>query len=686
MNCAPRIAVYSALLIAGLLYGASIAAADQRPMTPVDVINIPELSDPQLSPDAARLLYVRSDADWEQNGWVTHIWRHDVESGQTLQLTNGASGERSPRWAPNGRQVAFLATRAAADEEEPLQQIYLISDSGGEAEQLGHHETAVSDISWSADGEFLYFLAADPKPEEQRDRESKQDDMIAYQRDYQQQHLWRVSVRDGREQRVTAGDFSVLQYSIPRDGRYIVHSRSKSPLLYHANRSELWVMAVDGAGARRLTDNSAVEQGAELSPDGRHVLFLSGSNASFEPYFNSKLFLVSVDGGGHKVLLPDVPYDISNAHWSADGTSIVFVAADGLRRQVFVVDVSSGELRQLTEGDHTVSAWHYSDVTGAHIVGLNTAQNGGDLWLISPARGAPQRLTRVYDYLSDEFQLPEQSAVQWRGRDGVTVEGLLHYPLDFTAGRRYPLVVQTHGGPASADTFGVSRWMDYTQVLTAMGYLVLQPNYRGSTGYGDAFLRNMVGHYFDQSHLDVLTGVDVLIERGLADGERLLKMGWSAGGHMTNKLITFSDRFKAASSGAGAVNWISMYGQTDINFHRTAWFGGTPWQRNAPIEVYWQHSPLADIAAVSTPTLIFAGMEDQRVPAAQSIELFRALESNGVPTQLYLAPREPHVFKELRHALFKINAELDWFERHAMERSYEWQAAPVEKEPDAQAL
>jgi dipeptidyl aminopeptidase/acylaminoacyl peptidase len=239
--------------------------------------------------------------------------------------------------------------------------------------------------------------------------------------------------------------------------------------------------------------------------------------------------------------------------------------------------------------------------------------------------------------------------------------------------------VHTHGGPQSSDKFGFGGWSKYTQVLAAKGYAVLLPNYRGSTGYGDPFLRDMLGGYFKNSHLDVMAGVDHLINIGIADPDRLVKMGWSGGGHMTNKIITFTDRFKAAASGAGAANWVSMYAQSDMRVQRTPWFGGTPWQKDAPIDVYWDHSPLKYVANVKTPTIFMVGENDVRVPPSQSIEMYRGVKSNGVETHLYIAPREPHGWRELRHQLFKMNVELDWFEKHARGRSYIWEKPPSEK-------
>ena len=232
-------------------------------------------------------------------------------------------------------------------------------------------------------------------------------------------------------------------------------------------------------------------------------------------------------------------------------------------------------------------------------------------------------------------------------------------------------MVQTHGGPRSSDKYGFSRGSTrYNAVLTGKDYAVLQPNYRGSTGYGDAFLRDMVGSYFNQSHLDVMTGVDYLIDKGIADPDKLIKMGWSAGGHMTNKIITHTERFKAASSGAGAVNWIGMYAQSDVRLNRSAWFGGDPWQKDAPIDVFWNNSPLKDIHKVKTPTLVLVGGNDKRVPPPQSVELFRALRSLGVETKLLIAPGEPHGWRKLSHRLTKINSELEWFAKYALNKKY----------------
>ena len=590
-----------------------------------------------------------------------------------MQFTNGEKGEQSPRWSPDGRAIAFIAERG----EEENAQIYLLSNQGGEAAPLTEHDAAVSRIEWSPDGTHIYFVAPDPKTDEEKKKEELEDDVLVFDEDYKQQHLWRISVKDKTEERITDGDFSIGGYRLSRDGAKIAHHRTPTPLFDNRDEGEVWLMSADGSDAVKLTDNTVSEYGAELSPDGQWVLFRSDSNEDFETYYNDNIFLVPASGGAHMMLLEDMPHEVRNANWSKDGSAIYFTANTGVRSELFEVDVASQALTQLTQGDHSLSNWQYAPDLEKHIFGINERTSAGDIHSIPVDGGAePLQITHVYDHLDRDFELPRQEAIQWKGDDGADVEGLLYYPLDYREGTRYPLVVQTHGGPASSDRFGFGSWSRYVQVLTNMGYFVFKPNYRGSTGYGDEVLRDMVGHYFRQSHLDVMTGVDHLIDEGLVDGDRMAKMGWSGGGHMTNKIITHTNRFKAASSGAGAVNWISMYAQSDVRIYRTPWFGGTPWQEDAPIDTYWGQSPLKDIYKVTTPTIILVGENDVRVPPPQSVELYRALKANGVPTHLYIAPREPHGWRELRHELFKVNVELDWFEKHVRDRDYIWETAP----------
>ncbi len=654
--------------------GASTFAQARRAMTLVDVLNVPRLSDAQLSPDGRQVLYVLSEADWEANRRIRHIWRVNADGSGTTQMTFGTRGESSPRWSPDGQTIAFRARRGDAT------QIYLLPNAGGESRPLTHHPTSVSSISWSPDGQAIYFLASDDRTAEEKARLQARDDVYRFDEDHRQQHLWRVSVADGTEERITGGDYSVRAYRLSRDGRKVAFHRQPNPGIGFFGRGEVWVMDTDGRNARQLTQNNVFETNAALSPDSSQVLFLSMANAQFDAQYNGNVFLVSSTGGTAQLLAPDFPYDVQSAAWSQDGQSIFLVANMGVHSELFQLDLATDAVTQLTDGNHDIDGWSFIPSANRHIFRLDEPTRPGDVWLLSSGREqTPVRVTGVYDYLARDFRLPRQERIQWKGADGVTVEGLIFYPLDYEAGRRYPLCVKTHGGPESSDKFGFSG---RASVLTAMGYVVFEPNYRGSTGYGDAFLRDMVGGYFRNSHLDVMTGVDHLIALGIADGDRMVKMGWSAGGHMTNKIITFTDRFKAAVSGAGVANWVSYIAQGDMGWWDARYFRGTPWQEHAPIDLYWEHSPLKYVSKVKTPTLFLVGENDLRVPMPQSVEMYRALESNGVPTHLYVAPREGHGWRELRHQLFRLNVQLDWFEKYATKRPYVWETAPGDRVVD----
>ncbi len=659
-----------------------------RPMTMVDLINTPNLSDPQLSSDGRQLVYVLAEANWDANRRVAHIWRTTIGATGATQLTNGPTSEDSPRWSPDGKRIAFIAQRGGS------RQIHLIDATGGEARALTAHEASapvedvhypsLSSITWSPDGIWIYFLALDPKSAEEQNRERTRDDVYAFEENHKQRHLWRIAVEDRTEQRVTAGDFSVLDYDVSQDGTKVAFHRAPNPRYGFADQGEVWVMSATGGSPLQLTRNSVPEaanccggSGAQLSPDNAQVLFIAKTNQQFEYYYKSSLFLVPATGGQPRMLLPDMPYEIRQANWSSDGKSIFFVAGMGVHSELFEFELASNKARQLTDGQHSIRSWSVQLSAKRHVLAFTDRSNAGDAWLLPLDGRAPaSQATHVFDYLARQFDLPAQERAQWKGADGVTVEGLLFYPLGYQPGKRYPLIVQSHGGMATADEFGFGSWSDYIPILAAKGYAVLKTNYRGSGGYGDAFQRDMIGHYFKNSHLDVMAGVDHVIEMGVADPDRLIKRGWSAGGYMTNKIITFTNRFKAASSGASMVNWISFYAQSDVRYFRTAWLGGTPWQQDAPIDNYWDQSPLKYIANVKTPTIIFVGEDDVRVPPPQSVELYRALKSNGTPTRLYLAPREPHGWVELRHELFKMNAELDWFEKYTMGRQYSWEPVP----------
>ncbi len=651
-------------------------AQDKKPMSLIDRLEIPDMEEASLSPDGKHIVYTLAVADWKANKQISHIWQVGTDGSGQVQLTDFPEGEQNPEWSPDGKSIAFISESYPGKKL----QVFVMPAKGGEAKELTNHQTSVKSIEWSPDGQYIYFKAPDPVTAEKQARIEIRDDIFGFEKDYEQEHLWKIKIDDGSKMRVTGGDYSVLSFKLSQDGSMIAYTRANSPVREESDRREVWIMNQDGTQNQQITRNEIPESMPILSPDNKRVLFIADANEDFEYYYNGNLFIVMIETGQIELEAPDFPYDIENASWSADGRTIYIIANMGVRSELFSYDPETDKFEQLTDGKHTVAFWSYNPGPGLHLMSIEDERNNGDLYLLSDGKeSAPERVTNIFDYLSEKFLLPRLEKIQWESDDGTTVEGLLYYPIKYKEGIRYPLVVQTHGGPRSSDQYGMGRWRVYIPTLAEMGYMIFAPNYRGSTGYGDEFLRDMVGHYFHNSHLDVRSGVDYLIGRGLVDENRMIKMGWSAGGHMTNKIITYTNRFKAASSGAGAVNWISMYGQSDTRQQRTSWFNGTPWQVNAPIDNYWRSSPLSEISKVTTPTLIFVGEKDVRVPPPQSIELYRALKSNGVPTELYIAPREPHGWRELRHRLFKMNSELTWFEKYALDREFIWEEAPAEE-------
>ena len=676
------VSIHAIAAAATIVLSASSARAQaRRPMTLVDLANLPRALDPQLSPDGRFVSYMLQRPDWPTARLVPHIWRQSTGGGEPEQLTFSDGGEALARWAPDGRTILFLRGG----------QIWLLPTAGGEPRQLSHHATAMGSPEWSPDSAAIYFIASDPRTVEERERQRVKDDVTDFDEDYKQRHLWKIVVPTGAEQQITSGPSTVLSFQLSQDGRRIAFERAPTPLAVDNFRAEVWVMDATGEHAQVLTHNANWEDSPELSPDNSQVLFLADMNAQFEPYYNTALFVVPAAGGTPRRVLPDT-YSFDRATWTPDGKGIIAVINLGVHNEVFRIDVASGRATQLTDGEHAIPAapapgWGGVEPhTGEVVFLLEEPTRFGEVWTVPVSGERPAtRITHVYDALARDFALPRQERITWKSTDGTMIEGLLFYPLDYQPGKRYPLVVQLHGGPSEADRFGAGGGLlaGYFPVLAAKGYAVLRPNYRGSIGYGNAAYRDIVGDYFRNMHLDVMTGVDHLIAIGVADPERLVVTGWSAGGHLVNKLITFTDRFKAASSGAGVANWISMYGQSDSRSNRTVYFGGTPWQAHAPIDAYWNNSPIKDVARVQTPTLFFAGENDARVPMAQALEMFRALRSNGVPSHLYVAPREGHGWGELRHNFFKANAELAWFEQYAMGRPYAWEHAPGEAAPDS---
>ncbi|MDZ3833293.1 MAG: S9 family peptidase [Sphingopyxis sp.] len=642
------------------------ASAAPKPMSAVDFVELPQLEKPVLSPDGGKLVYVRSHADWSKNKHLDDYVLFDMATGEGRVISDWPRDSdtlSAVSWAPDGQSFAF-AMKAKGDRQD---QVYIYDLKSQVLSRETAHPSKVGDIMWGRDGNVLYFRARreNPDPAALRKLQIKPyDTELPYE-------LWRHDRRDGLTHLVRGGDMSVTDYTLSRDGTKILLTLVPDGAQYDSIDRELWLFDIATAAVRRLTHNRYAESRAQLSPDNKSFAYIATVNAAGEGYYEDNLFVQKVGDTAPRLMMADVPMEVNDFAWAQAKDSIMLLGNVGLRNALFKLSVPADRLEQLTRGDHAIGDWRYDATSQAQVAVVTDAASPGEVMVKRAGDSDLRPVTHEYANLSRRFQLPRQQAFRWQGRDGQSLEGLLVYPVNYKAGQRFPLITITHGGPRSSSQFGSWNMSRSVPVFTGQGYGVFLPNHRGGTGYGDAFMRDMVGRYFNNAHLDVLDGVDALVARGLADPDRLIAMGWSAGGHMTNKLITMTDRFKAASSGGGVADWISLYGESDVRENRTPWFGGSPWQENAPMASYSDQSILKDAWRVKTPTLFFNGEKDERVPPTQAIMMYRGVRAAGAPTMLYLGEGEPHNFRKLSNQLFKINAELDWFARHVTGTKYE---------------
>ncbi len=639
-------------------------------MRAVDLLGIARAGSPLPANDGSSVLYRVSQANWKKNRNTSELWRGDVCTGTRRRMLGDAGSHAT--WSPDGRAIAFVDRR----DEDKVSQVYLLPADGGEARRLSKLRTAPADLVWSRDGKFLYFLANVPDTKELAARKKDKEDMFAFEAPGSRRALWRIEVPSGKAVKVISGDFDVRNFDLSADGSIVLYRRAASHLLDAQSASELWLHHEGEADDRRLTDNDYQEIDARLSPDGHAVLFRANAREGHYGTFNANLFVLDVASGAIRELADGPAWAVEEAIWSADGRTAYFTAQEGVRTELFAVPASGGKWRRLAGGDGVISQIALSRDGRTLAFTQRTALQPEEVFRIDPARPRPLQLSHLNDGIGARFRLPRQEAIRWTAPDGQALEGLVTYPLDYKPGQAYPLIVQSHGGPRSADQFNVFAYGRFLPLLTARGVMVLSVNYRGGTGYGDTFLQGMNAGYFRHADKDVLSGVDELVRRGMADPDRLGMMGWSAGGHMTARLETVTDRFKVAVVGAGAVDWPSMYLGSDTRWQRQEWFVTPPYGTTARRDLYQDYSPLASVDKVKTPTLILAGAEDERVPSAQAVMYYRALSALGVEAALYLAPREPHNFSELRHRLFQINVQMEWFTRYLLGNGYVYESVP----------
>lgn len=703
-----------------------------RPMTFLDMQQMRQVGATTPSPDGKWMLYTLSTPDWKEAKRQTDIYLVSIAQGvaSTRQMTfTKEKNETAPRWADDGSFFVFLSNREAPENAATRNQLYLMRPDGGEArritdakegvadfafsddgrwlafrsgksgeeqlyrlpgnvpdgsaaEQITKHPTGVRTWKWSPDGTRIYFVTPDANDEDDKARREKKFTVNIRNPEVPVASLWALSLEAQTTKRLTDGAYSADDFTISKDSKW-VGFRGLSPNRYQRGitqenlYADLYLLEVATGAIERLTNNAEIgESNLSFSPDSKQIAFSGPNDLETYGMSNNRVYLRAVADKGKpfRKLGDSFDGDVSVGFWSKDGTTIYFNEGIKATNQIVSLDVRYNTVRPLTEEKASVAIEEDPD-TGVLLINYSDGTTPATVFTVDSVANASTR--KAWRQLTDPnpqargFALGQQEEITWKSKDGTMVGGVLVKPVGYRAGQRYPLIVAIHGGPAAADILSFNGGYG-SQVYAGAGYVVLRPNYRGSTNYGIKLKTDIVGNYMAPGYEDIMAGVDHLIAQGIADPDRMGALGWSAGGHWSNWILTHTDRFKAISTGAGTMNWISMYAQSDVQRNRQYYLGNKlPYD---DFDAYWNQSPLKYIKNAKTPTMIHVVEGDPRVPSPQSIELHMALKQLGVPTELYMYPGNTHGIPDPRNQYVKSVSEMAWMDYYVrgMGKKFSW--------------
>jgi dipeptidyl aminopeptidase/acylaminoacyl peptidase len=584
------------------------------------ILSLKRAGSPEISPDGRWVAYTVRETNWDDNSYETEIWLADVSTGSTRQLTNAKKSSQSPSWAPDGSKLAFISDRT------DKRQIYLINPQGGEAEALTNLEDGVEGgVAWSPDGKAIAYTAKEAKTAAMKDREKKYGEFQVVEQDHRMTHLFTIDVRTKETRTLTSGSFTVGSFSWSPDGRSIAFDHRVNPLLANGGSADISIVTVSDASVRKLVSQEGPDSRPVWSPDGSRIAFETAmANPAFF-YSNSLIAIVPAGGGTPTVVSSAFDEDPSIVAWKPGG--LFFAASARTYSYLYKLNPDTKAVTKVSPVDRTVNSSFSLSKDGETIASLRS-----DAMSMAEVFVGSKKLTDLNAQTAG-WPAGTLDVVSWKSQDGATIEGVLHKPADFDPAKKYPLLVVIHGGPT-----GVSRAVPFTSTIYPIdvwvprGVLILEPNYRGSAGYGEKFRALNVRNLGVGDAWDVLSGVDSLIAKGMVDPARVGTMGWSQGGYISAFLATHdASRFKAISVGAGISDWMTYYVNTDITPFTRQYLKSTPWDDP---EIYAKTSPITYIKQAKTPTLIQHGATDQRVPLPNAFELYHGLQDNHVPTKL----------------------------------------------------
>ncbi len=720
-----------ALLFAPLALGAQT----KRPMTFLDVQQTRQAGGLSVSPDGQFALYSLSTPDWKEAKRQSDLYVVSMTRGvtDTRQLTfTKDKNEANAQWAPDSKSFVFASNREApangntnqlfwmrpdggearriTDAKDGVgafaftrdgrllafaagktdeQQLWMLPVSGmdsAKATALTRHPTAIRWWKFSRDGRTLYYTAADTLDTDEKKRMEKRFDVKIRNQPEPVQHLWSLDLASLQSKRLTSGTaYSVDGVSLSDDGKWIGFRGTQDDRYYRNTLeaglvSELYLMNVSSGAIEQLSKNTEVSESTlSFAPDGLTIAF-SASN-DFTYFRDTRIYLRDITAKGQPFREIGDSWDggVSVDFWSADSKTIYFNAGVKATNQLLSIDVATGSVKPVTDVKASLSVSRDED-SGKLLLQYADPSTPPSAYTIASVdkvadRANWIRLTNANPQIAS-LALGSAEEITWKSKDGRMVGGVLLKPVGYQPGTKYPLIVAIHGGPASADVLGFNGGYG-SQVYAGAGYAVLMPNYRGSTNYGEKHRIEIAGDYFTKGYEDIMAGVDHLIAQGMVDGTQLGVLGWSAGGHWSNWILTHTDRFKAVSSGAGTMNWISMYAQSDVQRNRQYYMGNKlPYD---DFDGYWRQSPLKYIKNARTPTMIHVVDGDPRVPRPQSEELHMALKRLGVPTELFVYPGSTHGIPDARNQLVKSTAEFMWMEKWVRGKDVKFDWKPLLK-------